>query len=127
MNAMRVADTSFLYALFSEADEFHERAARAMQQSEPITIPSEILSETVALIHYRQGFDSARAAGEWLWSQPHVEIGVASSEVLADAWRTFTSARGRLSYPDSIVVAWSRPRGAKPLAYDTRILAIARK
>ena len=124
---MRVADTSFLYALVSATDALHERAVRAGQESEPITIPAEIFSETVALVHYRSGFEDARAAGDWLRSQMQVQIGVGTEETVREAWRTFAQAGGRLSYPDSVVVAWCRPRGFTPLAFDTRILAHARR
>ena len=124
---MRVADTSFLYALISADDALHERAVRASQKSEPVTIPAEIFSETVALVQYRSGFEDARAAGEWLRSQALVQIGVGTQETLREAWRTFVQAAGRLSYPDSVVVAWCRPRGFTPLAFDSRILAHARR
>ncbi len=124
---MRVADTSFLYALVSATDALHERAVLAAQESEPITIPAEIFSETVALVHYRSGFEDARAAGDWLRSQAQVQIGVGTEQTVREAWRTFARAGGRLSYPDSVVVAWCRPRGFVPLAFDTRILAHARR
>jgi len=124
---VRVADTSFLYALISADDALHERAVRASQKSELVTIPAEILSETVALVQYRSGFEDARAAGEWLRSQALVQIGVGTQETLREAWRTFVQAAGRLSYPDSVVVAWCRPRGFTPLAFDSRILAHARR
>jgi predicted nucleic acid-binding protein len=124
---VRVADTSFLYALISATDSLHERALRASQDSEPVTIPAEIFSETVALVQYRSGFEDARAAGEWLRSQAQVQIGVGTQETLLEAWHTFVQAGGRLSYPDSVVVAWCRPRGFSPLAFDTRILAHARR
>ncbi len=124
---MRVADTSFLYALYSAEDSLHERAVHASQETEPITIPAEIFSETVALVQYRSGFGDARAAGEWLRSQALIQIEVGTPETLIEAWRTFVQAGGRLSYPDSVVVAWCRPRGFTPLAYDSRILAHARR
>ena len=124
---VRVADTSFLYALFSRSDLFHARAVRAAASAQPIAIPAEIMSETIALIHYRQTFDVARAAGEWIRAQPHIEVGVSSPSLLEAAWSVFARGRGRMSYPDSVVVAWCRPRGFVPLAYDSRILAEARK
>ncbi len=124
---MKVADTSFLYALISTTDSLHERAVRAAQESDPITIPSEIFFETVALVQYRSGFEDARAAGDWLRSQALVQIGVGTRETLLEAWRTFVQAGGRLSYPDSVVVAWCRPRGFTPLAFDGRILAHVRR
>jgi len=124
---VRVADTSFLYALISSTDALHERAIRAAKESEPITIPAEIFSETVALVHYRSGFENARAAGDWLRLQTGFQIAVGTDETLRNAWRTFVRANGRLSYPDSVVVAWCRPRGFGPLAFDSRILAHARR
>lgn len=124
---MRVADTSFLYALISATDALHGRAVRQAKESEPITIPVEIFSETMALVHYRTGFEESHAAGEWLRSQARIQIRAGTDETLREAWRTFTLAKGQLSYPDSIVVAWCRPRGFVPLAFDTRILAHARR
>jgi len=124
---VRIADTSFLYALISETDALHGRAVHDAQGSDAITIPVEIFSETVALVHYRTGFEEGRAAGEWLRSQSRIQIGRGTEETLQEAWRTFTLAKGQLSYPDSVVVAWCRPRGFAPLAFDTRILAHARR
>ena len=124
---MKVADTSFLYALISATDALHDRAIHAAQASEPTIIPAEIFSETVALVHYRSGFEAARLAGEWLLAQTQLQIGVGTDGTLREAWRTFLRAGGRLSYPDSVVVAWCRPRGFSPLAFDSRILAHARK
>jgi len=124
---VRIADTSFLYALVSGTDALHRRAVREAQGSEPITIPAEIFSETLALVHHRTGFEESRAAGEWLRSQSRIQIGGETEETLQEAWRTFTLAKGQLSYPDSVVVAWCRPRGFAPLAFDTRIRAHARR
>ncbi len=124
---MRIADTSFLYALFSDSDSFHAEALKIVRRREPITIPSEIYSETIALIHNRQGFDVARSAGDWLRAHPRIEIRPGSAPVLEESWRAFSGARGSLSYPDSVVVAWSQGRGAVPLAFDTRVLAHSRR
>ncbi len=123
---MRVADTSFLYALFSEGDVFHQRAIREAERHEPILVPAEILSETLALIQYRHGFDLARTAGEWLRTQDLVETGLPTGETLDATWREFTTAHGRLSYPDAVVVRWCRSAGADPLSYDTHLLAYLR-
>src|SRR3989304_97904 len=54
-----VADTSFLYALFSAGDVFHEEARKLVGRGTPILVPPEIFAETIALIHYRQGFRAA--------------------------------------------------------------------
>lgn len=123
---MRVADTSFLYALFSATDRFHTRALREAERPEGIIIPPEIFGETLALIHYRQGFDPARAAGAWIRAQGHVEVGMPTADLLEAAWREFDASRGHLSYPDAVVVSWCRGREFSPLALDTHILASLR-
>ena len=38
---MQVADTSFLYALFSKSDAFHSKARRAAAAADSIVVPSE--------------------------------------------------------------------------------------
>ena len=120
---VRVADTSFLYALFSHGDSMHARAVREAGRIDSLLIPGEILSETLALIHYRQGFDAARSAGEWIRAQSIVEIGLATPGTLDGAWHEFQAARGRLSYPDAVVVSWCRAQSARPLSFDTHLLA----
>ncbi len=121
-----MADTSFLYALFSSTDQFHARALGATERADSILIPSEIYSETVSLIHHRQGFVASRAAGEWIRQQEGIQLAVASRSLLDQAWTVFLEARGRLSYPDAIVIAWCRERDAVPLAFDEALLRRAR-
>lgn len=120
---MLVADTSFLYALFSESDAMHARAVREGGNLESLLVPAEILSETLALVHYRQGFDLARSAGEWVRTQDIVEIGISTRSTLDRAWHEYQGALGRLSYPDAIVVSWCRSTGARPLSFDRHLLA----
>lgn len=118
---MRVADTSFLYAVLSTSDRFHETAAAEANKPEPIMIPAEIFSETLALVHYRRGFKVAREAGRWLREQAGVRIAPSSPSILEDAWVLFVRKRGRLSYPDAVVLAWCASVRGTPLAYDKGI------
>lgn len=124
---MRIADTSFLYALFSSTDSFHAKAIEAAKVAEQILVPAEIFSETIALIHHRQGHEVATKAGDWMFAQGNVEIAGSPSPVSERGWDVFVSGRGRLSYPDSIVISWCEARGAAPLAFDAAILRRARK
>ena len=124
---MQVADTSFLYALFSRTDEFHARALKDARGVESLLIPAEILSETIALIQYRQGFPAARSAGAWIQGRQGIQLGLPSRRILARAWRTYDSSRGRVSYPDAVVLAWCAARAALPLAYDSAILRMSRE
>ncbi len=126
-DGLRIADTSFLYALFSKTDVFHSRAREEAMKADPVVVPAEILSETLALIHYRRGFASARAAGLWIRSKGLIQIGIPSRRLVARAWQVFASGRGRWSYPDSVVLAWCAERAATPLAFDSALLRPARK
>ena len=122
-----VADTSFLYALFSKSDVFHNGARRAAASADAILVPSEIFAETVSLIHYRVGFSAAKSAGSWIRVQKRMEVATPSRSVLDRCWGIFHAARGRLSYPDSVVLAWCRERRATPLAFDQAILRRAKR
>ncbi len=124
---MQVADTSFLYALFSKSDAFHGKARRAAVSADAILVPSEIYSETVSLIHYRVGFAAAKSAGTWMRAQKRMQVAAPSRSVLDGCWGIFRAARGRLSYPDAVVLAWCRERRATPLAFDQTILRRARR
>lgn len=119
---MQVADTSFLYALFSKSDAFHDKARRAAVSADSILVPSEIYSETISLIHHRVGFAAAKSAGSWMRAQQRIQIAPLSRSLLDGCWGIFRVARGRISYPDAIVLAWCRERRAAPLAFDQTIL-----
>jgi predicted nucleic acid-binding protein len=122
-----VADTSFLYALFSKSDVFHGKARKAAATADSILVPTETYSETISLIQYRAGFGVAKAAGDWLRSQRKVQVSASPRSVLDRSWGIFRDARGRLSYPDAVVLAWCRERRTAPLAFDQAILRRTRK
>jgi predicted nucleic acid-binding protein len=124
---VHVADTSFLYALFSKSDTFHGKARSAATAADSILIPSEIYSETVSLIHYRVGFAAARSAGNWMRGQKRLQVVPSSRSLLDGSWGIFRAARGRLSYPDAVVLTWCRERRTTPLAFDQAILRRAKK
>lgn len=118
---MRVADTSALYALFSETDVHHAQARAALEDPEPIVIPGEIFSETVSLVQYRHGAAAAARAGNFLRTLPHVRIRTTPARTFQEAWTVFEDERGRLSLPDSVVVAWCEAEDAPVLAFDKAI------
>lgn len=118
---MRVADTSALYALFSVTDAHHARARVAFEDPEPIQVPPEILSETLALLQFRHSFGAARKAGAFLRSLPHVAVEPPSSQIIDASWTTFIEAAGKLSYPDATVVSWCLALGARAIAFDRAI------
>jgi len=116
----RVADTSVLYALFSEADRFHRAAVEDVGDPDPIVMPTEVLVETIDLLTYRFGFDAGRSAFDFLVDLPHVGI---AEKVEVEAVRAIhRAARGQLSLADSFVVQTCLALGVDALAYDQRIV-----
>lgn len=118
---MRIADTSLLYALFSKDDVHHKEATERCKIPDPILIPAEIWSETISLIHYRQGYDMAVEAGGSLLDLPHVELISSRMEIVRSAWKIYKSTGGNLSIPDCVVLTSCDDRNASPLTFDEGI------
>lgn len=121
---MRVADTSALYALFSEDDRFHERALKDASAPEPIVVPSEILVETIDLLAYRFGRSAGRKALDSLLQLPHMRV---AEKVELSAVREIYGKAREMSLADAFVVQTCVALGAEVLAYDRRIVAELRK
>lgn len=121
----RVADTSALYALLAKGDQNHDRAVDAVCDPEPILVPSTILAETIDLVKYRYGVIPGLQAMEDLMSLPH--LAVADDVPFEGVRAEYERVGGRLSVADAIVVQTCRALGAKPLAYDKRLLKAARR
>lgn len=122
---MRVADTSALYALFSEEDRFHEQAAKDVSVSDSIAVPTEILVETIDLLTYRFGTSAGKDALDFLLGLPHVSI---SEKVeLGAVKEIYDRAKGTLSLTDAFVIQTCVTLGAEVLAYDKRIVEELRK
>lgn len=116
---MRVGDTSALYALFDEDDAHHDRAKAALEDPEPIAVPTEILVETVDLVEYRSTPGTARAALAWLLDRPNVRV---ADPVHVPAVREIhADGEGALSLADAFVVQTCRALAADPLAFDEGI------
>lgn len=118
---MRVADTSALYALFSEDDQFHERAMIDVSVTDSIVLPTEILVETVDLLTYRFGAGAGKKALESLIELPHVSI--AEKVEISAVKEIFEKSKRALSLADAFVIQTCLALGADVLAYDKRIVA----
>lgn len=123
---MRIADTSCLYAAMIAEDAHHDEARVALADPEPILVPSEIFTETVALLQLRKSFEVAFAAGAGLRALPHIRIETSPSGVANRAWQEYEKADGKLSLPDAFVVSWAAQESARPMSFDKEILRRAR-
>lgn len=118
---MRVADTSALYALFSKNDVHHKIALAEFKKPELIIIPLEIWSESISLIQYRQNHKAAITAGEYLLNLPHIDLEIPTRQMIADTWKQYKKAGGKLSYPDAAVVTYCQIKNLKPITFDKNI------
>lgn len=116
----RVADSSFVYAFFSEDDRHHAAAWRAVHDAEPIAVPSEILVESIDLIARRKGRAVALAALQDLLAVGHVRL--AERAPFEGVRAAYEAGGGRLSLADAVVVQTCLVLGATALAYDQDIL-----
>ncbi len=118
-----VVDTSAFYALISANDEFHKRAEAGYEvlkdRDVEFLTTSYALSETVALVHRRLGFDTLSRLLETIES--HVRVFWVDSMVHSAAMESFKLAGGRgLSLVDWTVLLVSRIESAHVFTFDTR-------
>ena len=116
-----LVDTSALYAIHSDSDLFHHRAAAALEQlvdtDRELWTTSYALVETVALLHRRLGFEVVSAFSKWCESNLNV-IWI-DSHVHAQAWERFMADGGRgLSFVDWTMAVASREMGATVFTFD---------
>lgn len=123
---MDAVDTSVLYALFNEADDWHDKAKRTLRERRPILVPPGVLQETLELLHLRHGAAHARSALQWLAQQPMVLLDPAgaaqSHQAAAEAFLsgTRTPEAHRIGFADVWCVAHALERGAGLVTNDAR-------
>ena len=118
-----VVDTSAFNALISVSDEFHSRAAASYEvlkdRDVELWTTSYALSETVALVHRRLGFDTLSRLLEVIES--HVTVYWVDSLVHSAAIENFKAAGGRgLSLVDWTVLLVSQIETAHVFTFDGR-------
>ena len=116
-----VVDTSAFYALISAADEFHSRAEANYEvlkdRDVELWTTSYALSETVALVHRRLGFDTLSRLLDIV--ELHVTVYWVDSVVHSAAMENFKTAGGRgLSLVDWTVLLVSRIESARIFTFD---------
>ena len=116
-----LVDTSALYAIYSDSDMFHRRAAAALEQlvdtDQELWATSYTLVETVALLHRRLGFEVVSAFSKWCES--NLRVVWIDSRMHAEAWSRFAAVEGRgLSFVDWTTATASRQMGAAVFTFD---------
>jgi predicted nucleic acid-binding protein len=125
LGVTRVADSSFIIALFDESDERQQMAQGWASDPEPIVVPAEVMAETMVVVHRRKGVAAALDIWNQLILLPHVAF-LETSETERAA-KVFSSAKGKLSWVDAVVVARCREGDLKPLSFDAHIERAVRR
>lgn len=115
---MRLADSSFLLALFLSGDRNFAAADREAARPEAILVVSEVLAETLGVLQKRKGIDFARLVKQWMEGKPHFQFVFTQRSHFDLASRIFVKAPERLNYVDSVIVAWAVASSASVLTYD---------
>jgi len=117
MGIARVADTSWLYAIFDDKDPHHDEAAALVRTPLITLVPAAIMNELLDLIKYRRGKQAALAAGESLESFPHFDTWFkVDGHDAARVWRE----NRHLSLHDAHAVALARSTGFRLETFDER-------
>ena len=117
----RVADTSWLYALYDETDAHHGEAVGELARPAPIVLAGEVVVEALGLWRHRLGRQAARTCFADIRSRPNVEM-VHETDA-HDAAKLVGEVRG--SFVDAVVLWHCRRLGIPPLTYDQRLANLA--
>ncbi len=117
----RVADTSFLYAIYDRTDEHHAEALAALARRGPIVLPGEVATEFIGLAAARLGRAASKQAFADLVQRPNVEM---VHETDARAAVALIGEAG--SFVDAVVLWHCRRLGIPAETFDGRLAALAK-
>ena len=117
-----VIDTSAFFALLVADDTFHERAVAfyrsALESELELWTTSYVLSETIALLQRRRGFESARGFVDRF--ETTVRVHWVDDAVHASAWRRYADSRGAgMNLVDWTVATVAESMNAQIFTFDS--------
>lgn len=124
-----IADTSFLFALYSGPDAHHAQAlgkfGELMQSGECILIPSEVAIELCSLMTYRMSLGEALETIDMLFLDPMFVLEDFRSIYEISAFLKELGAS--ISYTDAVVLLHSRIARQGILTFDRQMRSLSRK
>lgn len=117
----RVADSSFLIAVYDREDPRRELALERLSGAVPVVVPPEVVAETLGVVQSRAGYEVARTIHDELAELAHVSFADATDpDAVAEVSE---EGQGELSWVDAAVVWRCRSEDAEPLSFDAEIEA----
>lgn len=117
MALARIADTSWLYAIFNHEDAFHQQSESELLEPRPTLVPSAIMNELLDLVKYRVSKQAATRTEEALRGFPHFDLWYPVDKQAALAvWKDHPA----LSLADAHAVACARATGFALATFDER-------
>ncbi len=124
-----IADTSFLFALYSRPDAHHAQAlskfGELMQEEGRMLVPSEVAVELCSLITYRMGLDEALAVVDRLSQDPvFILEGFRSIYEISGILRELGA---KISYTDAAVLLHSQITRQEILTFDRQMQSLCKR
>ena len=117
-----VVDSSAFFALVAEDDAFHQQAADyyrlLLEREQELWTTSYVLSETIALLQRRHGFESARRFSAMI--EGRVRIHWVEGVLHEEAWRRLSARHGAgLNFVDWTVAVVAENMNAQIFTFDS--------
>ena len=117
-----VIDSSAFFALLVDDDAFHQQALGyyhlLLEREQELWTTSYVLSETIALLQRRRGFESARSFVEKF--EPSIRVHWVDAAVHQAAWRRYADSRGAgMNLVDWTVATVAESMNAQIFTFDS--------
>ncbi len=120
---MKIADSSFLVALFLPEDINHEKAKKVFEKEDLFLIPEDIVKEILTVICYKKGIKHAKEVWKLISNSDVFEIITDEYKKLVSF---YISLNRKISYFDACVIYFAFLNDCEPCSFDKKLLSLWR-
>lgn len=121
MILLKVADSSFLVALFLPEDVNHKKAKEIFEKEDLLIVPFDIIKETLTVITYKRGIEYSSKIWDLISSSNSFEIALEPSEKIINF---YLSLKKKISFFDASVLYFALTNKAEPCAFDKQLMKV---
>jgi predicted nucleic acid-binding protein len=123
-----IADSSFLVALFYDADSLYPRAMRDLESlTGPHIIADRVLEETFTALCYKIGAREAQLSIQKIRANKQFSILTLNEVDIRLAWALAEKVEKKFSFVDCVVITLCRQMKQPPLSYDQAMVKAVEK